>query len=236
MPKQPPEHEAESRLIARKNYMKEYHIHRRLSATPEGLEAMRQKSREVSRRWFENHPDKAREVRKRTITKNHSQRLQDTQEWKSKNKTAVAIYNKAWHAKNTERAKVLNAKWYAQNMPAVKAKKTARYQSDPQFKIKVNLRSRIYTVLKRRMLLGYKSQSTMKLVGCSIDELMQHIESQFLPGMSWENHGDWHIDHKRPCASFDLTDPEQQKECFHYKNLQPLWKADNIRKSDRWAA
>ena len=60
------------------------------------------------------------------------------------------------------------------------------------------------------------------------------IESQFVDGMSWDNHGEWHIDHIRPCASFDLTDPEQQKECFNYKNLQPLWAKDNLSKGDRF--
>jgi hypothetical protein len=54
--------------------------------------------------------------------------------------------------------------------------------------------------------------------------------------MTWENHGryGWHIDHIRPCASFDLADPEQQRKCFHYTNLQPLWASENMRKGDKW--
>ena len=65
-------------------------------------------------------------------------------------------------------------------------------------------------------------------------ELKAYLELQFTDGMTWENRGNWHIDHIRPCASFDLTDPEQQKQCFHYTNLQPLWAADNLAKSDSW--
>ena len=53
--------------------------------------------------------------------------------------------------------------------------------------------------------------------------------------MTRENHGECHYDHMRPCASFDLTDPEQQKQCFHYTNLQPLWAKDNPSKSDNWS-
>ena len=62
--------------------------------------------------------------------------------------------------------------------------------------------------------------------------LKKHIEIQFKEGMSWENHSlnGWHIDHIIPCASFDLTDPDQQKKCFHYTNLQPLEKIENIKK------
>ena len=63
---------------------------------------------------------------------------------------------------------------------------------------------------------------------------MKYIEAQFKPGMTWERYGEWHVDHIRPCASFDLTDPKQQKICFHYSNLQPLWAADNIKKGAKW--
>jgi hypothetical protein len=52
--------------------------------------------------------------------------------------------------------------------------------------------------------------------------------------MTWENRSKWHVDHIRPCASFNLFDPAQQAACFHFSNLQPLWAADNIRKSDKW--
>ncbi len=62
---------------------------------------------------------------------------------------------------------------------------------------------------------------------------MMHIESKFVDGMSWENRSQWHIDHIRPCANFDLTDIEQQKICFHWSNLQPLWAKDNLRKGKR---
>ena len=74
------------------------------------------------------------------------------------------------------------------------------------------------------------------MLGCSIKDLIIHIEKQFKEGMTWDNHSynGWHIDHIIPCASFDLSDPEQQKKCFHYTNLQPLWKQDNLSKSDKY--
>lgn len=59
------------------------------------------------------------------------------------------------------------------------------------------------------------------------------LEQQFTEGMTWENYGEWHVDHIRPCVSFDLSIPEQQQECFHYTNLQPLWAKDNLQKSDK---
>ena len=70
----------------------------------------------------------------------------------------------------------------------------------------------------------------MELIGCTIDELRSHIESQFKPWMMWENHGLWDIDHIKAMSSFDLSDPAQQHACCHWSNLQPMEHIENIRK------
>ena len=74
----------------------------------------------------------------------------------------------------------------------------------------------------------------MSMLGCTLAEARAHIEAQFRPGMSWENHGEWEIDHIRPVASFDLTDPDQARAAAHFTNLQPLWSVENRRKGVRW--
>jgi hypothetical protein len=78
-----------------------------------------------------------------------------------------------------------------------------------------------------------KSNKTLALVGCDSVLLKLHLERQFKKGMTWDNRNLWHIDHIVPCASFDLTDPDQQKQCFHYTNLQPLWAKENLSKGAR---
>jgi hypothetical protein len=97
------------------------------------------------------------------------------------------------------------------------------------------LRVRVGGAIKEQS--GLKAYKSMKLLGCSVDECRMYLESKFLPGMTWENHGfgdgKWHIDHILPCASFDLTKPEEQLKCFHYTNLQPLWHNENLSKSDK---
>ena len=81
----------------------------------------------------------------------------------------------------------------------------------------------------------------MNLLGCTIPEFKVHIEKQFTNGMSWDNHGRkkslmvWEIDHIRPCSSFDLTKAEDQRACWHYTNLQPLWKLDNLSKGSKFS-
>ena len=79
-------------------------------------------------------------------------------------------------------------------------------------------------------LAGNSGHRTIGFLGCTSSELRAHLERQFLPGMSWENRSEWHIDHIIPLASFDLTDPVQRNRASHYTNLQPLWAADNLRK------
>jgi len=110
-----------------------------------------------------------------------------------------------------------------------------RIQSDEKIRAAYRLRSRLK---KAFMSQGTKkSARTQELIGCSLIELWDRIESLFQPGMNWSNYGTkgWHLDHIRPLASFDLTCPEQQKAACHYTNLQPLWALDNIRKNRRWS-
>lgn len=101
----------------------------------------------------------------------------------------------------------------------------------PGNRIRMALTTRVRAAVKG---IG-KVDSTMNLIGCSRGDLVKHLEKQFSSGMNWDNYGKmgWHIDHIRPCASFDMLNPTQQRECFHYTNLQPLWHMDNVTKSCR---
>lgn len=103
-----------------------------------------------------------------------------------------------------------------------------QYKYNPSYRLRKCLRARIYDALKGRN----KSAKSIELLGCSPEFAVQYLANLFQPGMSWSNHGDWHIDHIIPCNSFDLSDPDQQRQCFHYTNMQPLWAEDNLRKGD----
>lgn len=92
------------------------------------------------------------------------------------------------------------------------------------------LRARMYETIFNQK--GEKRESTTSLLGADIKVVREYIENQFTDGMTWDNHGIWHIDHRRPCSSFDLRNEDEQKKCFHYTNLQPLLAAENISKSD----
>jgi hypothetical protein len=118
-----------------------------------------------------------------------------------------------------------------QQSPEVRVKKAAysrqKYQQDLNYRLAMNFRNRV----REAMQTNWKSGHTLELLGCTIAQLRDHLEHQFQPGMCWENHGTvWHVDHCRPCASFDLSDPAQQRECFGFMNLQPLFGVENISK------
>lgn len=102
--------------------------------------------------------------------------------------------------------------------------------TDESFAIAERLRARIKTALRRAGVT--KHQGTAAVTGCSKEHLSRWIEQQFLPGMTWSNRSEWHVDHIIPCAAFNLADDEQQAVAFHYTNLRPLWKSENQIKSD----
>lgn len=140
-----------------------------------------------------------------------------------------------WRIKNPDKFRAGIRRWASTEKGKLSsnASKAKSRQRHPEIMLKHRIRCRISVALKN----GYKRMMarTHVLLGCSFPELKIHLESLFLPGMTWENRSLWEIDHIRPCASFDLMDPEQQKCCFHHTNLQPLWKKDNRMKSDKWA-
>ena len=150
------------------------------------------------------------------------------------NKRAVIRYSR------TDRGKARanrSAESYSRRHPdKVRAKNRSYYQrvlkDDPIFKLKRAVRSLVGRAAIRR------TESSIALIGCSIDALREHLERQFYDrgtgmAMSWSNYGrgGWHIDHIKPICSFDLSDPAQLKECCHHSNLRPLWCEDNCAKA-----
>ena len=140
--------------------------------------------------------------------------------WRISNPDKPNEYARRYSARNPDKRNEL-AKAYQR-----------RKRATVEGKLLLLLRSRLSSVLGRRK--TQKSQHTIELLGCSIAQLVQHLENKFKVGMTWDNQGLWHVDHIRPCASFDLTDPIQQRECFHYLNLQPLWAEDNMKKGAKY--
>lgn len=135
-------------------------------------------------------------------------------------------YSKTYRLKNLEKVQARLIKWKKDN-PNYKKNK---WKSDTNFRIKENLRGRIYKAVK-----GFnKGKSSAKLLGCSINDFKNHISNLFIEDMTWENYGKWHIDHIKPCSLFDLSKIEEQEKCFHYTNLQPLWAVDNQIKSNKY--
>jgi len=144
-------------------------------------------------------------------------------------KAKTATRNKIYRDNNIEKAKLRERTYKKNNRDKVRKYIESRYKNNTNVKLAQVMRVRIRKCIKN------KSNSSFSLIGADIEIVKKYLESLFQDGMTWENHGmdGWHIDHIIPCAKFDLTDPEQQKKCFHYTNLQPLWAKDNLSKGGR---
>ena len=187
-------------------------------------------------------------AQKKYYKKNKDKKAKYFKEWRLKNKDKLSDYQKEWRLNNKEKTKELQKQWRLNN-------KAKRFEYDklyyeknkeklnelqkeyiknkkkvnPLFKLRHILSSRIRSSLKNKNLI--KSKTTLDMLGCDLQTAKAHLEKQFTKGMNWSNQGDWHIDHIIPCASAK-TEKELIK-LFHYTNLQPLWAADNLSKSDK---
>jgi len=178
-----------------------------------------EKSKQECKNWREKNKEKVAEYAKQ-YTLNNKDRLKEKRDInRIAKKEEYAVVTKAWREKNSEYIKEWN------RLYTIK-----RYHNDPVFALKMNQRTRVRAILKKN-----KCAQTHELLGCSFQELKIHLENQFVDGMSWENMGEWHIDHIIPLVSFDLSIPENQKIAFNYKNLQPLWAIDNLKKGAKYA-
>jgi hypothetical protein len=129
-------------------------------------------------------------------------------------------------------AKAAFARKPKHEVKAMRARRYAARKRDPVQMLKQRIRDRISKAMTRYASGHVKTGSNLKYLGCSAPQLAQYIERMFKRGMAWSNYGDWHLDHVVPLASFELTTERNRIKAFHYTNLQPLWAADNILKSD----
>ena len=149
-----------------------------------------------------------------------------------KKKYVVLKQSREWYQKNKERALETRSAYRQKNRDAIRIQQRIRTRE----RLKDDLVFKFVSLARRRMSnalsgVGAKSARTLELLGCTGSEAVSHIERQFKEGMSWDNRKEWHIDHIKPLAKFDLSDPAQQRIAFHYTNLQPLWARENRQKA-----
>lgn len=204
------------------------------------------KCRDCEKEYKTSHKIRIIENGREYYIKNRDLEKVKKHEYYLKNKEKINKRNKIWQKNNREKDNLRRAQHRAKNKHLYlerereyrikNYKKYRNYQNkwmresrkkNPHYLVAHRLRNRLLSHLKNKN--GTKGYSIDVLVGCSKLELVKHLESQFIEGMNWDRvfSGDIVIDHSRPCCSYNLTNKEQQKACFHYTNLRPLWKEDN---------
>lgn len=164
--------------------------------------------------------------------------------YKDTNKQKVKKYNAKYRAANKDKLDEQKRQYYLDNQDRL-IDKQKKYQlknrdriskywknkrkTDINFKIAHSLRSRINSIISK----GTRKGSAVRDLGCSIEEFKIYIEQLFVPGMTWVNHGKWHFDHIKPLSSFNLSNRNQFLEACNYRNIQPLWAKENLKKGKK---
>lgn len=193
------------------------------------LERAKENERRHTRKRQAENPEQVRAWR-RSFYARHKERLAPIKRaYYEANKDKKSAYDKARREAVGEKLAAQQKAWREANRERLNAKAREKRQTHPQFAIANRMRGRINTALRHQ---GLKRDKPLeKLIGCTVPQLIRHIESKFKPGMSWANRREWHIDHVEPCAAFDLRDAKQQAICFHWSNLEPIRAKENMSKS-----
>jgi hypothetical protein len=147
------------------------------------------------------------------------------------------IIHKNWSEKNKEHLKEYHKKWREENLDKWRETKRnyekTRKSTDPIYKLIGNFRTAIYTVLKENNVTKYGHY--FEILGYQPEQLINHLEVQFKDGMSWDNYGEWHVDHKLPITHFNISEMGDSEfiKCWSLDNLQPMWGDENIKKSNK---
>lgn len=153
--------------------------------------------------------------------RNREHRKEYLRDWVDRNREDFREYQREyqrkWRANNPDRA---SESWRRHHK---------KMMQNPGYRVSESVSSGIRRCIKNRKG-GAKWEA---IVGYSVGELIQHLEKQFTDGMTWDNYGDWHIDHIVPVSSFDMSDESDFRACWSISNLRPLWAVDNMKKRDK---
>ena len=177
-------------------------------------------STEISKKIDWNNPVQRKQRYKKYYIQNKEKYKQQNT---STEKARRSAYGEQWRLDNKAKLTVNRKQYRLNNKAEITVDLKQRLQTDTLFKSKCTLRNLVYGAFKR---IGQnKPARTEQLLGCSWIEAKAHFERLFQEGMTWENHGKWHIDHIRPVASFKEDELHLMN---HISNLQPLWAEENL--------
>ena len=186
-----------------------------------------------SREYYQENKEKIAAKSREYYQENKEKIAAKEREYRQENKEKVTARHSKYRQENKEKITAKSREYYQENKEKIHKYYKKRYHSDPEYNLICRLRTRMSKVVKAAGL-DKKCDSTSELLGISPSGLKEWLERQFTEGMTWENRSDWHVDHRVPITAFDLTVDQNQRICFWYKNLHPMWAKDNLQKSNTY--
>jgi hypothetical protein len=187
----------------------------------------------ANKNYREKNAERVQTRKKRWYEENKKRLLHKGQQYQAENKERILKQKKEYYINHKDECRQRMKQYRIKNKKNINKSRVDQRKADPIKKMEHSLKNRLLKVLRES---GIKKDiRSRELFGANREFIWNYLESQFKEGMTRENHGakGWHIDHIKPCSSFNLADPEQQKICFHYTNLQPLWWWENLAKGSK---
>lgn len=210
-----------------KQYKKHYYITHREELRQQdkiSYEQNKEERKQQAREYYKTHKEESKQQHLKYLEKNSAIVKQRLKDYADKHRDKIREYKKQYCEQHKEAVLQYKKEYQNTHREERNARSRDRAKVDSLYKITCQLHVRVRSALRGLN----KSLKTSELIGCDYLFLREWLENQFIENMTWDNYGEWHMDHILPCTKFSLINPIHQKICLNYRNLQPMWGVDNM--------
>ena len=184
-------------------------------------------NKEYQQKYYQANREKIIERNKKYYAENKEKVRDQQRQYYERNKEQIAVQRSQYYLANRGKIRIKQSEYYQTYKDIINTRRVEYINKTPHARMIKNLRSRLSSIIKN------KSRKTMDLIGCDRKHLVAHLEVQFENGMTWDNYGEWAIDHHIPISAFNFDNKKELRACWHFSNLKPMWASDYLRKGNK---
>lgn len=183
--------------------------------------------KQYQQEYYRNNKEKIKKKNREYYKANKEKIREQQKRYYDENKDRVSESHARYYSANREKVRAYQERYYRKYKDIIHTRRMSKLHSSPYERMIKNLRTRLSSFVR------YKSKKTKELIGCDREHFMRHLEVQFKEGMTWDNYGEWVLDHHIPITAFNLENKKEFEACWHFSNIKPMWARDNMRKGNR---